>query len=283
MKTSEIVGNLVKNSLAPVVLPLIRARGSLGMDGDSRAVAATLGQLLSALEQVPVSLAGADVIELGTGRTPELALAFSACGARSVRGFDVLIQVPTDWPSRVTAGREIAAAVADHSNDVGTDEELVKCVSFTRFDGHQLPLADQSIDLIFSKSVLEHVSPTQVEPLVREMYRVLRKGGAGVHAIDLRDHMHIDGEKVRGDWLDALRYPEPLFRAMFSNRSTSINRLRAHEWSHVFASAGFQLVHMEPRRYPLAPGFERARLLKRWRNLPEEELAIGQILMVVAT
>jgi hypothetical protein len=113
------------------------------------------------------------------------------------------------------------------------------------------------------------------------MRRVLRVGGGAVHLIDLRDHMFIDGDDVCGDWLDALRYPDSLFNAMFSNRSTSINRFRACEWRELFESAGLWVVCLEPLRYALPDHFDRARLAPRWRELPEEELTIGQVMFVV--
>jgi SAM-dependent methyltransferase len=278
--SAYVLANLVKNAAAPVVLPLARGRGSLGMDGDPAAVAATLGQLLSGMARVPLRLEDARIMELGSGRTPELALALAAGGAASVAGVDVIVQVPTGWGRRVGQARAVAGLAGLESSTFVGDEELARRVRFSRYDGQNLPASPASVDLVASKSVLEHVSPAQVEPLVRDMGRVLKPGGGAVHLIDLRDHMHIDGDEVHGDWLDALRYPEPLFRAMFSNRSTAINRLRANEWIELFRSCGLELVHLEPKRYPLPRGFDPGRVLERWSNLPAEELEVGQILLV---
>jgi SAM-dependent methyltransferase len=142
---------------------------------------------------------------------------------------------------------------------------------------------DASLDLVVSKSVLEHVRPRDVDPLLKEVARVLRPGGRTVHIIDLRDHLHIEGDEgVSGDWLEALRYPEWLYRAMFSNRSTSINRLRRTQWIDRFERAGLGVVRAQTVTFPLSPGFDAAALQPPWSDMGEEELRVG-ILTVAAT
>ena len=251
------------------------------MDGDPQSVTATLTQLMTGVTRLGVRLTGADVVELGSGRTPEVALAFAAAGARSVRGFDIVKQVPERWPARAGVARELIETIGVSQQPPLDDAEIGRRVAFSDYDGQHLPLADGSVDLVVSKSVLEHVAPELVVVLVDDMYRVLRHGGVAVHVVDLRDHMFISGDDVDGDWLDALRYPEPLFRAMFSRRSTAINRLRLGEWRAVFERAGFTLEHSELRRYPLHASFERARLQPRWRMVPDDELSVGQVLLAV--
>ena len=49
------------------------------------------------------------------------------------------------------------------------------------YDGVNIPAADESLDLIFSSNVLEHV--TQLPPLLAEMRRVLKPGGLAIHIL----------------------------------------------------------------------------------------------------
>lgn len=47
------------------------------------------------------------------------------------------------------------------------------------YDGHNIPLPDSSIDVIFSSNVLEHIP--HIEEFQKEMQRVLRPGGVAIH------------------------------------------------------------------------------------------------------
>ena len=287
-----IPANLAKNLAAPVMIPLRRSRGSLGMDGSTELVLRTVGTFVRALVDTEVPLSGARVLELGPGRTPEVAASLALLGAAEVVGCDVTVQVPKGWQVRtehllsalvadealLSAARATASQAHARAERFAADGWPVR---FMRFDGRHIPLAEGFVDVAYSKSVLEHVAPRDVDPLVSDLYRVLRPGAAMVHAIDLRDHMFIDHDEVTGDWLRALRYSEPLFRAMFSKRSTAINRLRAPEWRVVFERNGFHVVGCDGRRYRLPDGFARERLQPRWRDLPEEVLAIGQLVVTL--
>jgi len=45
-------------------------------------------------------------------------------------------------------------------------------------NGKTLPFADETFDVVFSKGVIVHLTPEQREIALRELYRVLKKGGA---------------------------------------------------------------------------------------------------------
>ena len=140
-------------------------------------------------------------------------------------------------------------------------------VDFVEYDGLRLPLPDESVDLVVSKSVLEHVPPEVAAGLLSEMYRVLRPGGSVAHSVDLRDHMQISGDlHTFGDWLDALRYSDRVFDAMFSRRSTFINRWRTPEWRRAVDRAGFQVKAWVTSRLELHPGFDRSALRQPWNS-----------------
>jgi SAM-dependent methyltransferase len=237
-------------------------------------------------------LLGGTVLELGPGRTPELTGAFVLAGAAQAIGVDVELQVPADFsdPARYAPLVEVLIEQGGtFLHAAGTTPDAVRQrfselqrgpwpASFMKYDGKRLPVATGSIDLCVSKSVLEHVPPADVPGLLAELRRVLRPGGAMVHVVDLRDHLHIVGdEAVSGDWLDALRYRERLFRAMFSNRSTSINRLRAPQWRQLAESSGFQVLEWRDWQFQLAPEFDQAQLQPPWCDYDLDVLSVGMI------
>ena len=48
---------------------------------------------------------------------------------------------------------------------------------------------DNSVDYIFSHSVLEHVRKYELNALIKEMYRVLKPNGVISHNINYKDHL----------------------------------------------------------------------------------------------
>lgn len=50
----------------------------------------------------------------------------------------------------------------------------------------------QSVDLIWSTSVLEHIHPQYMEPILSNLTKVLSPWGGMVHLVDARDHLDLD-------------------------------------------------------------------------------------------
>ena len=49
------------------------------------------------------------------------------------------------------------------------------------YDGQSIPLESDSVDIVFSSNVLEHIR--DVEPFQSEVHRVLKPGGNAVHVL----------------------------------------------------------------------------------------------------
>ena len=160
-----------------------------------------------------VSMRGKDILEIGPGQTLEVLERAMAAGARSCTAIDVL-----DYVSREQArGKQIAYVV---------------------YEGKEMPLATESVDLIFSYTALEHTRYPSVT--VQECFRILRPGGMLVSVIDLGDHSFYGKNKIYPDRVfDCLQYPEWLWNLMRWNRSSYVNRLRLSDWIRLFAEAGF--------------------------------------------
>jgi SAM-dependent methyltransferase len=288
-----IAGELAKNLAARVLGPIRERSRALGIEGDPAVAVDALSRMAPGLAALGSPVSGARMLELGPGRTPELMVAAILAGARTAAGVDTSMQVPADAADaeryRGLVQELTAAGAASTLAALGTTAGAVEQrfaelhgaalpLELQAYDGAHLPLADASIDLILSKSVLEHVRLAQVDTLLAEMARVLAPGGGMVHAIDLRDHRHIEGDdRVHGDWLDALRYPQWLFDAMFSRRATSINRLREPQWRERFAAQGLEVVAWETSEYPLPAGFDPHRLHEPWNALDAATLSVGFI------
>ena len=95
-------------------------------------------------------------------------------------------------------------------------------------------IKDSSIDYIFSHSVMEHVRKKELENLIKEMYRVLKKNGVISHNINYKDHLD--------ESLNNLRFSEDVWESdFFANSGFYTNRVPALEMHDLFKRNGFLL------------------------------------------
>lgn len=99
---------------------------------------------------------------------------------------------------------------------------------------------DDSFDLAYSLSVLEHVRSDDLPAFTRSLYRLLKPGGFSVHLIDLGDHLAYYDTGV--SYKNYLRYSDRQWKALFQNDVQYFNRVQRPEWMNMFRRAGFSLV-----------------------------------------
>src|SRR5215510_294565 len=137
---------------------------------------------------------GFAVLELGPGDSLSSAIIAHALGASAC----YLVDTGAFAQSDLKPYRAMAAFLQEQSlNPVkmgsvsSLDELLSRCHAFYGTSGvlslHAIP--DQSLDLIWSQSVLEHIKEAEFQDVVRELRRVIRPDGVCSHHIDLKDHL----------------------------------------------------------------------------------------------
>ena len=152
--------------------------------------------LLQGLQIVSIAhnhgLTNGVIMEVGTGWIPTIPHLFLAAGAQRILLTD--IERLADEQT-FTHGRKLAATKLQSLSDkVGTEKKTL-CANLSKpdhFDYRCPPrteeLASDSIDLIYSRTVLEHIEPETLVQLQQEWYRLLRPGGFCIHIIDHSDH-----------------------------------------------------------------------------------------------
>lgn len=127
-------------------------------------------------------------------------------------------------------------------------------------------ISDQSVDFVWSHSVLEHVRQAEFLETMRESRRVLRADGISSHWVDLKDHL--------GGALDNLRFSESIWESPFMTGSDFYtNRIRYSEMLALFREAGFEPNVVHSNRWDRLPT-PRSKLHDRFSNLPEHELCV---------
>lgn len=123
-------------------------------------------------------------------------------------------------------------------------------------------LEPESVDLVLSQSVLEHV--VDLEGTYRALARWLRPGGWMSHQVDLDSH------NLARHWNGHRAYPEWFWRLSTGRRLYSINREPCSTHGRLVAASGLTMVRSLHRLR--TDGMARAGLAPRWKSIPDHDL-----------
>ncbi|GGD55934.1 methyltransferase domain-containing protein [Pseudoxanthomonas indica] len=106
-------------------------------------------------------------------------------------------------------------------------------------DATRTDLPDDSVDVVFSNSVLEHVPGEVITAMYRESMRILAPGGVMFHSVNCGDHYAYVDRKVHQ--LHYLRFSDAEWKR-WNNAFLYQNRLRAHYFVDEAREMGFDIV-----------------------------------------
>jgi len=205
--------------------------------GNLRETLACWRQMRDGLERAGGSVEGATVLEIGTGWFPTIPVMQCLAGAKHVYMSD--LNVHLDDVS--------FAATLDFLRRELPDEPRLREIQSRRdvpvsylapFDVNAIP--DGSIDIVSSRTVLEHIPPEALVQLFTALRPKLSPRGLMVHLVDHSDHLEHSDKSISK--INFLTWPER--KHAWINRLTreGENRLRHHEYAAVFAAAGFDVL-----------------------------------------
>jgi SAM-dependent methyltransferase len=224
------------------------------------------------------SVAGKTVLELGPGTNFGLVMLLAAFGMLPAVADRFLAPWDDDYHQQfyATLADELARCRPDA--DVRCLRALVEANGYPREIVAQYECATEdlnvvptsSFDFVFSNAVGEHLY--DVKKSFRQLYRITRPGGFGLHQIDFRDHRGFDRP------LEFLLLEEKAFWAEFTNRHGECgNRWRPDEVTAFMSAAGFEVLGFEGNIFCtpeyLADFIPRLRVARsRYRNRTAESL-----------
>lgn len=200
------------------------------------------------------------LFEIGTGWYPTFPFACYLAGARRVTTVDLTRHLKPELT--IACARQLASSIALIAGVCGVDEARVRerherlvaaldnavdlaaasagvIVYAAPADATRTSLDNDSIDCIFSNSVLEHVTPDAIDGMFAEAMRILRPGGAMFHSVNCGDHYAYVDRSIHQ--LHYLRYSDRQWRR-WDNAFLYQNRLRAHEFVERAERKGFEIV-----------------------------------------
>lgn len=194
-------------------------------------------------------------LEFGSGRRPILPLLFRMAGSQKLILCDLYriltcdsllntIQIMKGRSTQISAQLGIDPKTTEDilydSSKLSLKELLQKNGLEYRapFDVRQTGLPSQSIDMVFSRTVLEHIPKKDIALIMKEMRRIMKPGGVMIHIIDTSDHwQHFDRGLSR---LNFLKF-SPGWWNVINSPLAYQNRLRSCEHVKIIKEAGFRI------------------------------------------
>ncbi len=215
-------------------------------------------ELVRLTQEAECSIQQASILEVGTGWRPLVPFVFALSGAKNVYTLDVNPWLTHEyaletWKALGTRLEQIAAEVNVPLVDI---RERYRKVDFSVSDLHeflgqinityQYPgdaresgLPENSIDIVISSNVLEHIPLDVQTDIHSESLRILKNGGIAVHRFNPQDHYStVDGKITNANFL---RYSQKEWNWLGGSGLSYHNRLRAPAYRTMFIESGFDL------------------------------------------
>jgi SAM-dependent methyltransferase len=243
-------------------------------------------EVIDLAAQAGQSVRGRTVLEIGTGWRPFLPLLLWLAGSKRVVTIDV-----NPWLSEAYA-LETCRAIGEHLPLIAdllhadltdlraryeqglqgkrTLHELLAAAGIEyRYPGDaaRTMLPGESVDIVSSSNVLEHIPPDALLDIHTESLRILRPNGIVIHRVNPGDHYANADRSITT--ANFLRYSEREWRWYGGTGLSYHNRLRCYQHVELLGKAGFTVVidrvRLDPRalaairtgQVPVHPDFSR--------------------------
>jgi SAM-dependent methyltransferase len=249
--------------------------------------------VVSHLRTLTHPIAGRTFMEIGTGWFPTLPVCFSLAGAERCLTYDLTPLINWQLTQRMLRRLEqhlpaIAEATGASRESVHSAwRELAATKSMHQFlerarieyrapgDACRTGLPAESVDIVFSNSVLEHVDERIIGALMRETGRVLKRGGLAIHSVNCGDHYaYFDAGVTQ---IHYLRFSSRAWR-LWNNSIQYQNRLRADDFVRIAEDNGLRIVlNVQRPRPELLARFDEFPIATDFRRYSREQLCTTSV------
>ena len=202
--------------------------------------------------------------EVGTGHNPIVPIGFFLCGAEKVVTVDLhkrldleILEKSLEW---MAENRDVLAGYYDGVAERAVFVERMDMIDRLKHrpkkflseanivylapaDALNIDLSDESVDYHISTTVFEHIPGEDIERILKEAKRILKKDGIAIHFIDLSDHFQHQDKSITG--INFLRYSEKEWDKIAGNQFAYCNRLRVSDYLAMFEGLGFDVCRKE--------------------------------------
>ncbi|MBU1043282.1 MAG: class I SAM-dependent methyltransferase [Candidatus Omnitrophica bacterium] len=211
----------------------------------------------SLMKEIDLPIQELVFFEVGTGWFPVLPFCFSLAGAKKCLTYDINRHMNAQLTFKMVSiisrfSKEISNVslrqslmIESYCQQYLGSADLHKLLEQARIEYHapadatKTGLASESVDVLFSNSVLEHVPSQVIFKLMEESYRVLRKKGIIMHSVNCGDHYAYFDKNITP--INYLRYSESDWK-FWNNALQFQNRLRPIDFVESAKKAGFEIL-----------------------------------------
>jgi hypothetical protein len=215
-------------------------------------------QLEDRLQRQSLQIAGARILEVGTGYSFAMPLAFYLCGAERIHTFDLHRYVKPELVMRSVesltermvhdafAGVAVSANLAARLGRIRQCKNIGELMNAAQIEYHapadaaSTGLPDASVDLHFSLNVFEHVPRPVIERILLEARRVLPRRGVAFHRVNPGDHFGRYDRSITT--INFLQFSEHAWQRIAGNQFAYHNRMRAPEYREILDRCGQELL-----------------------------------------
>lgn len=222
---------------------------------------------------------GFSVLEIGCGDSINTALIAKAFGANKTYLIDIGNYAHHNMKRYLALANQLEKIKRPLPFDItqchNTKELLEACNASYLTDGLNSlrQISSNSVDLVFSEAVLEHILLDQFDLTLQEHYRILTTQGIGSHTVDLNDHLC--------DKLNHLRYPQQRWESpLFKNSGFYTNRLRYPHLLQRFEQANLGHEVYNINKWPTLPT-PRHCMVDPFKGLSENQLTVRNFKVIL--
>lgn len=223
------------------------------------------GPLVSHMVESGLPPQNLEYVEVGSGWYPTLPFCYALAGAKLCRTYDLNRHLSAELTFRVLRSLERHLPFISSSSGTPLDRveatyaALRACTALSQLlkaanieyvapgDAASTGLPSQSVDVVYSNSVLEHIPGEIILRILKETRRILKPTGLTVHSVACNDHYaHFDRNIT---FINYLQYSEKEW-AVWNTKFQYQNRLRPQDFLRLVKEAGLQVVLTKQKPRP---------------------------------
>lgn len=239
----------------------------------------SMKKIKSILDHSNIDLKNQKIIEIGSGWTPLMPFLFK-------NEFEVSKIITYDI-NRHYSNKRIELT-AQHFKNVNFESRKYSNLNLPNFIDYNpnKNIIDASIDkdvkLIYSRFVLEHVTPSDIKKMHEKFYKELNNDIKILHLISPSDHRAYSDASL--SHYDFLQYSQEEWNRI-QTKFDYHNRLRLPEYIDIFKNSGFKITYLEhdtaEKNSKKYDKFKEVKLHPDYHKFSEEEILAGSICILL--